>query len=228
MAKVTIVDNKGKKVDTLNLDEKIFDGKVNNALLQQVVVMYLANQRKAFANTKDRSQVRGGGKKPWRQKGTGRARAGSIRSPLWKGGGVVFGPKPKDWHYQVPKAIKRQALISSFNAKLNEGSVTVIDGFKLESHKTKAMLSVLKSLKLDKDKLIIISGKADTNLLRSAGNIKNIDCVRADNLNAYQLLASDKVLIEKDAIRVIEKRLGVRALEDKAKQGIQVKAVKDV
>jgi large subunit ribosomal protein L4 len=209
MANITVVDNKGKKVDSFGLDKKIFNGKVNKALLQQVVVMYLANQRKSSAKVKQKDEVRGGGRKPWRQKGTGRARAGSIRSPLWRGGGVTFGPKPKDWHYQVPKKIKRQALISSFNAKFKENSVTIIDELKPESHKTKDMLSMLKALKLDTDKLIIISGKTDLNLLRAARNIKNVALARAEDVSVYQVLVNDKILLERKALQIIEKRIKV-------------------
>jgi len=217
MANITVIDNKGKKVDSFGLDEKIFNGKVNKALLQQVVVMYLANQRKSSAKVKQKDEVRGGGRKPWRQKGTGRARAGSIRSPLWRGGGVTFGPEPKDWHYQVPKKIKRQALASSFNAKFKENSITIIDELKLESHKTKEFLSVLKALKLDTDKLIIISGKSDINLLRAARNMKKVAFVRAEDVNAYQVLVNDKILLEKKAMQIIEKRLISKVSHSKTK-----------
>ena len=207
MTNIPVVDSKGKKIDSLGLDEKIFNGRVNKAMLQQVVIMYLANQRKSFAKVKQKDEVRGGGRKPWRQKGTGRARAGSIRSPLWRGGGVTFGPEPKDWHYQVPKKIKGQALLSSFNAKFKENSVTIIDEIKLESHKTKDMLSMLKALKLDTDKLIIISGKSNLNLLRASKNMKKVVLVRAEDINAYQVLVNDKLLLETQALKIIEKRL---------------------
>ncbi len=218
MTDITVVDNKGKKVDSFGLDEKIFNGKVNKALLQQVVVMYLANQRKSFAKVKQKGEVRGGGRKPWRQKGTGRARAGSIRSPLWRGGGVTFGPEPKDWHYQVPKKIKRLALLSSFNAKFKENSITIIDELKPESHKTKGMLSILKALKLDTDKLIIISGKTDPNLLRAVRNIKNVAFVRAEDVSVYQVLVNDKILLERKALQIIEKRLISKVLHGKNKK----------
>ncbi len=216
MTNITVLDNKGKKVDTLGLNEKIFNGRVNKAMLQQVVIMYLANQRKSFAKVKQKDEVRGGGRKPWRQKGTGRARAGSIRSPLWRGGGVTFGPEPKDWHYQVPKKIKGNALLSSFNAKFKENSITIIDEFKLESHKTKDMLSILKALKLDTDKVIIVSGKSNINLLRAAKNIKKVVLVRAEDINAYQVLVNDKILLEKEALQIIEKRLTRKVSHSKA------------
>lgn len=217
MANITVVDNKGKKVDSLGLDDKIFNGKINKALLQQVIIMYLANQRKSSAKVKQKDEVRGGGAKPWRQKGTGRARAGSIRSPLWRGGGVTFGPEPKDWHYQVPKKIKSNALLSSFNAKFKEDSITIIDELKLESHKTKDILTILKALKLDTDKVIIVSGKPNINLLRAAKNIKKVVFVRAEDVNAYQILVSDKILLEKQAFEIIEKRLNNKVLHGKTK-----------
>ncbi len=225
MAKIVIKDSKGKKVDNLELNDKLFNGKVNKALLQQVVTMYLANQRKSFAKVKDRSEVRGGGKKPWRQKGTGRARAGSIRSPLWRSGGVVFGPKAKDWYYKVPKNIRRQALTCSLNAKLNEESITVIDEFKLDSHKTKGISTILKDLKLSNDKVVIISGKTNANMVRAAKNISNVDCVRAEDINAYQILVSDKVLLEKEALTVIEKRLSGVVSKKREKSAPKAKAV---
>jgi len=217
MANITVVDSKGKKVDSLGLDDKLFNGKVNKALLQQAIIMYLANQRKSSAKVKQKDEVRGGGRKPWRQKGTGRARAGSIRSPLWRGGGVTFGPEPKDWHYQVPKKIKGNALLSSFNAKFKEDSITIIDELKLESHKTKDILTILKALKLDTDKVIIVSGKPNINLLRAAKNIKKVVLVRAEDVNAYQILVNDKILLEKQAFEIIEKRLNNKVSHNKTK-----------
>jgi large subunit ribosomal protein L4 len=208
MPEIDVVDKNNKKIDTLKLSDKIFDGRANRFLLQQVVNMYLANQRKSFAKVKTREEVRGGGKKPWRQKGTGRARAGSIRSPLWRGGGVTFGPSPKDWHYQVPKKVKRLALISAINAKLNEGNVIVIDRLEMESHKTKDMFAALKLLKLDVEKTVIIPACTETNLLRASHNIKKISMIRNEDVNAYDVIVNDKILFEKEAIKKIEKRLG--------------------
>ena len=135
--KLDVVNQKGKVVRTLELDQKVFDGKINMSLLHQAVVTYLANQRKGLASTKTRGEVRGGGRKPWRQKGTGRARVGSIRSPLWKGGGATFGPKPRDYSQKMPQRMKALALKSALNAKLNDKELMVIDDIKLRSHKTK-------------------------------------------------------------------------------------------
>jgi large subunit ribosomal protein L4 len=224
MPQLNVVDKKNKKIDTLELSDKIFNGKVNKFLIQQVINMYLANQRRSFAKVKTREEVRGGGKKPWRQKGTGRARAGSIRSPLWRGGGITFGPIPKDWHYQVPKKIKRLALISSINAKLNEGNVIVLDEFNLSSHKTKELLSVLKAMKLDTEKSLIIPGKTEANLLRASNNIKKLAMARIEDVNAYDILVNNKIVFEKDALKKLEKRLStVQKPEKKPKEKPKIK-----
>jgi large subunit ribosomal protein L4 len=208
MVKIDVVDKNNKKSGSLELNSKIFNSKVNAFLLQQAVNMYLANQRKSFARAKTREEVRGGGKKPWRQKGTGRARAGSIRSPLWRGGGITFGPLAKDWHYQLPKKIKKQAIISSVNAKLNEGNVVVIADLDFSSHKSKEMAGFLKNLKINNDKVIIVSDAPGVNLLRSGRNIKNLSIARVEDVNAYDILVNDKLVFEKSALKKLEKRLG--------------------
>lgn len=207
MANIVVLNKIGGKVEYLKLNEKLFNSKVNKPLLQQVITMYLANQRKAHAKTKTREEARGGGKKPWRQKGTGRARAGSIRSPLWRGGGVAFGPQPKDWHYRLPRKMKNLALAASLNAKVNEKKLAVIDELKLESHKTKELVNILKNLKLNNKKLIIVPQDPDVNIKRAARNIDDVCLLRAEDLNAYQILVSDTVLVEKKAMESIEKKL---------------------
>jgi large subunit ribosomal protein L4 len=207
MANIDVVDKNNKKLEAMELNSKIFDSKVNVFILQQAVNMYLANQRKSFAKTKTREEVRGGGKKPWRQKGTGRARVGSIRSPLWRGGGITFGPVPKDWHYQLPKKIKKQAIISSLNAKLKEGNIIVLDNLDLSSHKSKEMAGILKNLKINNEKVIIVSAKSGANLLRSGRNIKNLSIARVEDVNAYDMLVNNKLVFEKSALKKLEKRL---------------------
>ncbi|MFC1807035.1 50S ribosomal protein L4 [Candidatus Omnitrophota bacterium] len=207
MASISILNKEGKKIGSVDLSDKIFNGKVNKVLLQQAISMYLANRRTGSANTTDRSEARGGGKKPWRQKGTGRARVGSIRSPLWRGGGVTFGPKPKDWHYQLPKKMKKLALISSLNAKLNDDSITVIDELNLESHKTKEFTQILKNLKLDSEKVVVIQSGDDKNLRLAAKNVDKVCLSRAQDINAYQIMMNKKVLLDKTAIEKIEKEL---------------------
>jgi len=206
MTNINVINIKGEKTDSLKLNDKVFDGKTNKALLQQVITMYLANQRTGSAKVKTRAEVRGGGRKPWRQKGTGRARVGSIRSPIWTGGGVTFGPQPKNWHYQLPKKMKRAALISSLNARLNEKAIVVIDEIKLESHKTKELADILKRLKLNSCKLTIISNNPDDNIKKASRNIKNVDLVRAEEITAHQVILNDKILAEKAALEKIEKQ----------------------
>jgi len=185
--------------------------------------MYLANQRKSFAKVKDRAEVRGGGKKPWRQKGTGRARVGSIRSPLWRGGGVTFGPAPKDWHYQIPKKMKNLALISSINAKIKEGSVIVINDLDLASHKTKELADILKNLKLNAKKVAIVPNGSKENLLRAGRNINNASIFRIADINSYEVLVNDKLLLEEKAVLKLEKRLSKSGLKTrKHKSGEKV------
>jgi len=207
MPNIAVIDKKGTKVDTLKLDDKVFSGKVNKPLLQQAITMYLANQRKGSASTKTMGEARGGGRKPWRQKGTGRARAGSRRSPLWRGGGITHGPKPKDWHYQLPKKMKRLALVSSLNAKINDETVVVIDNIKLDSHKTKELFDILKKLKLNTKKIVIMSQDSDDNLKRAAHNIEKVELVRFNDINAYQVIVNDGLLAERSALEKLEKEL---------------------
>ena len=223
MANIDVVDKSNKKLEVLELSDKIFGSKVNVFLLQQAVTMYLANQRKSFAKVKTREEVRGGGKKPWRQKGTGRARAGSIRSPLWRGGGVTFGPIPKDWHYQLPKKIKKQALISSINAKINEGNIIVVDEISPASHKTKDMSAILKNLKINAEKVIIVADLPGVNLLRSGRNIRNLNIVRVEDVNAYDILVKGKLVFEKKALEKLEKRLGEMKSSKKLKSSSKKK-----
>ncbi len=223
MANIDVVDKSNKKLEVLELSDKIFGSKVNVFLLQQAVTMYLANQRKSFAKVKTREEVRGGGKKPWRQKGTGRARAGSIRSPLWRGGGVTFGPIPKDWHYQLPKKIKKQALISSINAKINKGNIIVVDEISPASHKTKDMSAILKNLKINAEKVIIVADLPGVNLLRSGRNIRNLNIVRVEDVNAYDILVKDKLVFEKKALKKLEKRLGEMKSSKKLKSSSKKK-----
>ncbi|MFH1644805.1 MAG: 50S ribosomal protein L4 [Candidatus Omnitrophota bacterium] len=204
---ISVLNTKGEKVENIKLNEKVFTGEINQPLLYQTLNMYLANKRQGSASTKDRSEVSGGGRKPWRQKGTGRARVGSIRSPLWRGGGVIFGPKPKDWHYDLPKKLKKKALISSLNAKIKEENLVVIDEIKLDAHKTKLLSDILVSLKLKTKKVLIIDNKEDKNLRLASCNIPNTHLVRLQDINAYEILSADTIIIAKEAFQVLEKDL---------------------
>lgn len=187
------------------LKEEIFGAKVRPHLLQQVVVMQLNNRRSGTAATKNRALVRGGGKKPWRQKGTGRARAGSIRSPLWVGGGTVFGPQPKEYFYRLPRTARREALLSALSLKREEGKLIVIDKIELGAIKTKLVLRMLAELKVS-EALIVIADR-DEKVELAARNLPKVKVLRASGLNVYDLLRYEHLVLTEGALRVIEVRL---------------------
>lgn len=195
---IPVYNIKGKKIDKLEPNKDIFDGEVKKEVLYQVVKMYEANKRSGTHSTKVRSEVRGGGKKPWRQKGTGRARAGSIRSPIWRGGGVVFGPHPRDYSYNVPRKAKKAALKYSLNAKLKDEEMVIVDGLALENPKTKEFAAILSRLKVSGKALVVLAAR-DENIERAARNIPGVTIETADNLNAYDVLLHDKLIITKEA-----------------------------
>ena len=210
MAKILdVINQEGKKIADLKLNQKLFDGTVNQPLVHEAVLMYQANLRVGSANTKTRAEVRGGGRKPWRQKGTGRARAGSIRSPLWRGGGVTFGPRPRDYYYRLPKKALKGALRSVINDKINEKKITILESLELASHKTKDFISILKKLKLhfDKERVLVVVNSIDEKLKKASNNLKKVDAVNGSDVNAYKVILADKVLAEKSAFLKIEKRL---------------------
>ena len=182
-----------EKVSDIELDDQIFKVKINPALFYDVVRMNLASQRKGSAATKNRTLVRGGGAKPWRQKGTGRARAGSRRSPLWRGGGTIFGPMPKDYSFSLPKKERRAALRAALSLKLQEGKLILLNEFPLNEFKTKQVLGVLKKFKVE-DALIVISEK-NSFLERSARNIPNVEILRAGALNVYDILNHEHLIL---------------------------------
>lgn len=187
------------------LPSAIFDAKVRESLLHQVVVMQLNNRRTGTASTKTRGLVRGGGKKPWRQKGTGRARAGSIRSPIWVGGGTVFGPLPKNYHYRLPKKARKQALVSALSLKKREQRLIVVEDVAFPEIGTKHVKEMLKSLSVD-SVLLVIPG-ADRNLELSARNLPNMKVVRTDGLNVYDVLHFDYLVLTQGALGAIQERL---------------------
>lgn len=206
MAEIQVYNIKGQSVGKISLDKDIFNGEVNEAILHQVVRMYEANQRQGTASTKTRSDVHGGGKKPWRQKGTGRARAGTIRSPLWRGGGIVFGPHPRDYSYSVPKSVKRIALISSLNSKINNNELIILDDLKLEKPKTKEFTSVLKNIKAEDKPLVVLEGK-DEAVIRASRNIPALLLRDYKALNAYEILKQHKVVLTQKALSALTKLL---------------------
>lgn len=202
MSMLPVYNQEGKVIDKITVDETLFDGKVNEALLHQAIVMYQANTRRGSASTKKRSEVRGGGRKPWRQKGTGRARAGSIRSPLWKGGGVAHGPHPRDFSYSIPKKMKRLALKSSLNARFKDGKISVVDNIVLDTPKTKQFLSVLSSLEAG-DRSLVILEHPNSNIMRASRNILHVTVRSADDFNAYDVLTHERVILSRKALETV-------------------------
>jgi large subunit ribosomal protein L4 len=187
------------------LKEEIFGIKTRPHLLHQTVVMQLNNRRSGTAATKSKGFVRGGGKKPWRQKGTGRARAGSIRSPLWVGGGTIFGPQPKDYSFRMPRKARREALLSALSLKHGDGKIIVLDKLELEEAKTKVMVKVLTELKVASALLVI--AQPDEKIERSSRNIPALKVLRVEGLNVYDLLRYEHLILTEGALKLLEERL---------------------
>ena len=196
----------GAKVGTMEVSESVFAAEVNKAVLHQVVTNYLANQRQGTQSTKTRTEVRGGGIKPWRQKGTGRARQGSIRAPQWTGGGVALGPKPRDYRYSINKKIKKIALKSALSAKYEAYEIFVIEDLKMDEIKTAKIAKMLKALDIN-TKALIVTAECDENIYKSARNIKGVTPTYVGTLNTYEILKHDKFVVSKEAIAKIEEVL---------------------
>jgi large subunit ribosomal protein L4 len=199
MPEIEIKDKNNATVGKINLSDDLFGIATRQGVIHEAVVNYLANQRQGTHATKTKGLVRGGGKKPWKQKHTGRARAGSIRSPLWRGGGITFGPQPRDYSYKLPKKVRKLALMSAVHEKLSNGEVLVIDKLSLEKPKTKDMLSILKNLDLGSKSVLIVLPEKDDAVVLSARNIPGVRVMRALDLNVYDVVASGAVLMTKDA-----------------------------
>ncbi|MBI5250949.1 MAG: 50S ribosomal protein L4 [Desulfomonile tiedjei] len=208
MASLDVINQKGDKVDTIELDDKIFNAEIRETLVQQVVVWQQAKRRSGNACTKTRGQVSGGGKKPWRQKGTGRARAGTNRSPLWVGGGTVFGPQPRSYAFSVPKKVRRAALRSVLSSRLKENNLTVLDRIELELPKTKLFVETVKALGFESGKTLFVTREKDEALLRSSRNLYNVMVLPTEGLNVYDLLRFDRLVLLQDAVAKIHERLG--------------------
>lgn len=210
--KLPLFNIEGKEIETIELDGSVFDGTINEAAIYQAVNAYCANQRKGFAATKTRGEVSGGGKKPWKQKGTGRARHGSTRSPLWRHGGVTFGPHPRDFSITLPKKIKNLALKSTLNAKVKENNFIVLDDLKLENPKTKEAAKLLLNLKLDAKKKkackkLLLLEKIEDKLRLALRNIESLNINAAGDTNAYEVINSKKLVITKNGLATLVKRL---------------------
>jgi len=203
MPKVDVYNISGQKVGDMDLNDSIFGVEVNQVAMHSAVVNYLANARQGTQSTKTKAEVRGGGRKPWRQKGTGRARQGSIRSPQWVGGGVALGPKPRSYKYTLPKKVRRLALKSALTSKVIENNVIVLDNLKLEAIKTKEMVNILNNLKVDSSALIVLP-EVDKNVVLSARNIERVKTTTTNSINTYDILKFNKFIVTKDAVSRIE------------------------
>ncbi|MCT4594492.1 MAG: 50S ribosomal protein L4 [Anaeromicrobium sp.] len=203
MPKVDIINVSGQQVGDIELSENIFGAEINASVLHEVVKNYLANQRQGTQSAKTRAEVRGGGRKPWRQKGTGRARQGSTRSPQWVGGGVVFAPKPRDYRYTLPKKVKRLAMKSALSSKVKESEMIVLDELALETFKTKDMINILSNVKAGKKALIVLP-EVDEKVIKSASNIPGVTTTIVGALNVYDILNHNNFIVTKEAVAKIE------------------------
>lgn len=205
MPTVQVIDTSGKKIKEVKASDEIFAVPLKEHLLYEAVINYRANQRQGTASTKTRGEVRGGGRKPWRQKGTGRARAGSTRSPIWKGGGTTFGPKPRDYSYSLPKKAKRIALKSVLSMKLAEKQLLIVDAFKLKEPKTKEFMALIKNLKLDS--ALIVDQHDNKNLFLAARNIPKTKVIDVSQVTVYDVLNHNWLVLTKKAFDSLTERL---------------------
>ena len=203
MPNFAVVNMEGKEVSTIDLAESVFGIEPNAAVMHQMVVNYLANQRQGTQSALTRSEVSGGGKKPWRQKGTGRARQGSTRAPQWTHGGVVFAPKPRSYSFIVNKKVRRLALKSALSTKAASQEIVILDEIKLDEYKTKVIVNMLSAIGATKKALIVLP-EVDGKVIKSANNIKGVKTAQVNELNVYDILNADKLVIVKDAVSKIE------------------------
>ena len=203
MPKVPLYNMSGAQIGELELKDSVFGIQPNQAVLYDFVKMQLANKRAGTSSTKTRAEVSGGGKKPWRQKGTGRARVGSSRNPVWTGGGIAFGPKPRDYSYRLPRKVRRLAMKSALSSKVIDNNIIVVDALQFEEPKTKLMAQTLEALKVGK-KTLLVTMSADTNVIKSARNLPGVKPLTADFINVYDLLNYDTLLITQDAVAKVE------------------------
>ena len=203
MAKFDVLDMNGKKVSTIELSDAVFGMTPNEKVMHAAVVNFLANQRQGTQSTKTRSEVSGGGKKPWRQKGTGRARQGSIRSPQWTHGGIALGPKPRDYSYRLNKKVKRLAIVSALSAKAQAGDMVEIDKIEAAEYKTKTVAAMLKAVDAAK-KALIVTPAVDEKLVKSAANLAGVSTTVVGQINTYAVLNGGKLVISADAAKKLE------------------------
>lgn len=203
MPKVALLNVSGEQIGDIELNENIFGVEINESVLHDAVKNYLANQRQGTQSTKTRAEVRGGGRKPWRQKGTGRARQGTIRAPHWVGGGTAFAPKPRSYRYELPKKVKKLALKSALSSKVVSENIIVVDELNMTMPKTKDMVNILNNLKIGKKALIVL-GEKNENIIKSSSNIPGIRTTLVNTLNVYDILNHDTFIVTKEAVHKIE------------------------
>lgn len=203
MPNVNVYDMSGKVVGDIALSGAVFGIEPNGVVMHAAVVNYLANQRQGTQSTLTRTEVRGGGRKPWRQKGTGHARQGSIRAPQWRHGGVALGPKPRDYRYSLNKKVKKLAMLSALSSKVKDGDMIVLDNINVEEYKTKTIVNMLKALGADK-KAMIVMPSVDDKLIQSASNIPGVQTALVNTINVYDILNHDKFIIVKSAVEKLE------------------------
>lgn len=202
MANVSVYNMEGKEVGTIELNDSVFGVEINEHLVHMAVVQQLANNRQGTQKAKTRAEVSGGGRKPWRQKGTGHARQGSTRAPQWTGGGTVFAPVPRDYSFKLNKKEKRAALKSALTSRVVDGKIIVVDELKFDEIKTKNFKAVMDNLKVSK--ALVVIGDMDKNVILSARNIPNINTAQVENINVYDILKGDTLVVTKDAVAKIE------------------------
>lgn len=203
MSKINVVDMAGKVVSEIELNDAVFGVKPNKTAMHSAVVNYLANQRQGTQSTLTRTEVSGGGRKPWRQKGTGHARQGSTRAPQWRHGGVALGPKPRSYRFVLNKKVRKLAMLSALSSKVSENEMVVVDAIKTDEFKTKTMVAMLKALGAEKKTLIVLDS-VDSKVIRSAANIQGVKTTQANTLNVYDILNCDKFVIVKGAVEKLE------------------------
>ncbi|MFH1453274.1 MAG: 50S ribosomal protein L4 [Armatimonadota bacterium] len=203
MGQVKLLSQTGQSKGDITVKDDIFSAPVRADIIHSGCVMYLNNKRRGTSKTKDRSEVRGGGAKPWKQKGTGRARVGSIRSPLWEGGGITFGPRPRDYKKTLPKKVRQFAIKSALSARFSEGKVIFVDSIKLDVPKTKDFMEILSKLKVN-DKVLVVVKEKDSILEKSAGNLKNVKITTANRINPYDIISNETIILTKDSVDYIE------------------------
>ena len=203
MPSIKVLNMKGEQAGTMELADSVFGIEPNTAAMHAVVVNYLANQRQGTQSALTRTEVAGGGKKPWRQKGTGHARQGSTRAPQWRHGGVVFAPKPREYRYELNKKLRRLAMRSALSAKVADGNFIVVDELSMTEIKTKAMAEVLKAVGGGKKTMIVMPG-VDEKVIKSARNIEGVTTALTNTINVYQLLRNDKIVIAKQAVEMLQ------------------------